>query len=51
MNPNPSSTRPLPAFVGWQAFFARVEMSTQVFIYVAKGNRRLAAQGCYSMTD
>jgi hypothetical protein len=51
MTANLSITHPLPAYLGWQACFARVEMSAQVFIRLAKVNRHLPAQGCYSMTD
>jgi hypothetical protein len=55
MTPNLSITqqRPLPAFTGWQACFARMEMSVHsvVYIPVAKVNRRPLTQGCYSMTD
>ena len=51
MTPNLSITQPLPAYVGWQAGFARVEMSARVFIRLAKVNRHLPVQGCYSMTD
>jgi hypothetical protein len=50
MTPNLSIPSTLPAFAGWQACFARVEMSVPV-IHSAKVNRRLPAQGCYSMTD
>ena len=55
MTPNLSTTqqRSLPAFIGWQACFAHMEMSVHpvVYIHVAKVNRRPLAQGCYSMTD
>lgn len=54
MTPNLSiPQRSLPAFTGWQACFAHMEMSVHpvIYIHVAKVNRRLPAQGCYSMTD
>jgi len=40
----------LPAFVGWQACFAHMEVSVSV-IRSAKANRRIPMQGCDSMTD
>jgi len=51
MTPSLSITLPLPAYPGWQAGFARVEMSAPVFNRLAKVNRQRPAQGCYSMTD
>ncbi|EDY19824.1 hypothetical protein CfE428DRAFT_2413 [Chthoniobacter flavus Ellin428] len=51
MTPSLSITHPLPAYIGWQACFARVEMFVPVFVHLAKVNRQRPTQGCYSMTD
>ncbi|MDR3406142.1 MAG: hypothetical protein P4L99_26890 [Chthoniobacter sp.] len=44
------TTHPLPAFAGWQAYSACVEMASRIVFYVAQRNSRLT-QGCFSMTD